>query len=184
MTWQDINEQQKQAHKFEFDYGPLLDFILSKLPSNPLVVELGTFMGCSAVYLLQNPVMAAARMYTVDTFLHYAGRQNFFIESAKNFKACGCRDRIRMLTCLSWEAACLFDEQEVDFVWIDAGHSFANCSRDIEAWQSKIKPGGFLAGHDLSEAGVLLAVEKFCFATGRTHNVFNPTGWKSWWIQL
>ena len=40
-------------------------------------------------------------------------------------------------------------DASLDFVFIDADHTYEGCWRDIAAWLPKLKPGGLLAGHDL-----------------------------------
>lgn len=184
MTYQDVNEQQKKAAGFDFDYGPLLDDLLLLLPSAPpLIVELGTYLGCSAAYLVSK-MAPGTRLYSVDTFETYGNSQKFFASAVLNLKACGVRDAVHLLSCRSWEAAQFFDEKEVDMVWIDAGHDFISVKGDLDAWHSRVKPGGILAGHDLSEAAVKLAVERFCFAEKKEYHVYQPNGWMSWWIQM
>jgi SAM-dependent methyltransferase len=46
------------------------------------------------------------------------------------------------------EAAALFPTMSCDFVFIDADHSFAGVTADLAAWFSRVKPGGWLCGHD------------------------------------
>ena len=36
----------------------------------------------------------------------------------------------------------------LDFVFIDADHSYLGVKQDISHWRSKVKPGGWLGGHD------------------------------------
>lgn len=57
-------------------------------------------------------------------------------------------------------AAKEFEDNSCDMVFIDGDHSFEGCSRDIDAWLPKVKPGGFLAGHDYESTypGVVAAV--------------------------
>lgn len=58
--------------------------------------------------------------------------------------------------------------------YIDADHSFEACFNDLVAWSKRLKPGGWLMGHDFtnnSQAqkwnfGVIPAVEKFCAEHG------------------
>jgi|TARA_Y100000034_G_scaffold126510_1_gene177839 predicted O-methyltransferase YrrM len=57
-----------------------------------------------------------------------------------------------------------FADFSFDFVFIDADHTYEGVMRDIEAWTPKIRPGGFITGHDYQDAtaGVQQAVnEKF-----------------------
>jgi predicted O-methyltransferase YrrM len=125
-----------------------------------------------------------ARLYTVDTFEFYGGLPLFMFRAIRNMKACGVMDRIHVLACRSWDAASLFDDGEVDLLWVDAGHDFTSVKNDLEAWKPKIKPGGILAGHDLKEPGVAKALECFCATTGRTYTVWDKEGWPSWWFQF
>lgn len=57
------------------------------------------------------------------------------------------------------EAAKHVDNASLDFVFIDADHSEKGCRRDIEAWLPKIKPTGWIMGHDINWPGVRVAVD-------------------------
>jgi predicted O-methyltransferase YrrM len=72
------------------------------------------------------------------------------------------REHLRPLRATSLEAAELFEDASLDFVFIDAAHDFENVRADIQAWRPKVKPGGVLAGHDYLACwpGVILAVEQ------------------------
>ena len=48
----------------------------------------------------------------------------------------------------------------LDFVFIDAEHTFEAVVSDIRAWLPKVKHGGCIAGHDLDWDGVKRAVEQ------------------------
>ena len=48
----------------------------------------------------------------------------------------------------SVEASKLYDDQSLDFVFIDGNHLYYAVKADIEHWLPKIKPGGVIAGHD------------------------------------
>jgi hypothetical protein len=59
----------------------------------------------------------------------------------------------------------------LDFVFIDADHSYEGCSTDIAAWAPKLKPGGLLSGHDYDNTdypqwGVKRAVDEYVAANG------------------
>lgn len=59
------------------------------------------------------------------------------------------------------KAASQYADNSLDFVFIDAGHSYENAHADIQAWLPKVKTGGFLAGHDYGSApGVNRAVNE------------------------
>ena len=69
----------------------------------------------------------------------------------------------------SWEMANNFEDESVDFVFIDAGHEYDSVVKDITSWLPKIKKGGIISGHDyFNPCGVKQAVDelitdvKFC----------------------
>jgi len=154
-TWRDIEAQQLKLLGFSFNYAEVLDACVARLPNFPVVVELGAGLGCSATYLVQRHNID---VYTVDRF-HY--NHSFFTLS--NLKACGVLNRIRMLPCISWYAAKLFDNASVDFVWMGAGGAgeYDSVTCDLNAWKPKLKPEGVMAGHDLALPAVRRALMNF-----------------------
>ena len=48
----------------------------------------------------------------------------------------------------SLEAAETTQDESLDFVYIDADHSYKSCMLDIIAWESKVRHGGIISGHD------------------------------------
>jgi hypothetical protein len=51
------------------------------------------------------------------------------------------------------EVAALFDDNELDFVYIDASHDYDAVASDLRAWAPKVRPGGVIAGHDYGFIG-------------------------------
>lgn len=60
----------------------------------------------------------------------------------------------------SVEMAAQHADASLDLVYIDARHSYESVKQDIAAWLPKIKPTGYIAGHDfcLTFTGVIRAV--------------------------
>jgi predicted O-methyltransferase YrrM len=75
------------------------------------------------------------------------------------------QNRISFLRETSTSASFKFTDNFFDMVFIDADHSYEGCKQDIEHWYPKVKPGGWLAGHDYKHPGynfqVHLAVDEF-----------------------
>lgn len=46
------------------------------------------------------------------------------------------------------EATCLFKDGSVDFVYLDADHSYEAVRDQIKRWYPKLRPGGVLGTHD------------------------------------
>lgn len=57
-------------------------------------------------------------------------------------------DRRQVIRKPSVEAAKDVKDGSLDFVFIDADHSYEGCRADIEAWKEKVRKGGYLCGHD------------------------------------
>ena len=72
------------------------------------------------------------------------------------------------------EAAKLHEDHSLDFVYIDADHSYSAVVTDINAWKSKIKKGGYIAGHDSYMPEVLRAVND---CLGEPIDIFKDTSW-------
>ena len=66
----------------------------------------------------------------------------------KNMKIMGLSEYIIVHQMDGAKAAQLFDEESVDFCFLDASHVAADVQKDIDAWWPTIKKGGFLGGHD------------------------------------
>lgn len=69
--------------------------------------------------------------------------------------------------CKLWRGASIqiapaFGDGHFDFVFIDADHSYEGASSDIAAWTPKVRPGGFICGHDYQPRfqGVIDAVDE------------------------
>ena len=93
----------------------------------------------------------------------------------------GSRARIRRMT--SEAAAAETLDGSLDFVFIDADHSYEGCSADIRLWAPKVRPGGLLCGHDYGHVrpefnGVIRAVDEafeangWALTTGRDYTWF------------
>lgn len=69
---------------------------------------------------------------------------------------------VYLLRAQSVKAAAAMDEGRLDGVMIDGNHSREAVAADIGAWRSKVRPGGFLAGHDYEDRfpGVRQAVDE------------------------
>ncbi len=50
-------------------------------------------------------------------------------------------------------AAERFPDGDVDFVFVDADHTYEGCLGDLKAWVPKVRKGGVIAGHDYFTPG-------------------------------
>jgi hypothetical protein len=92
----------------------------------------------------------------------------------------------------SLSASSLFQNDSLDFVYLDAAHDYKNVTFDIMTWLPKVKPGGILAGHDYLDLQpteinptlfeVKSAVDSF-FKDRTVHSTQeDPKDFPSWWV--
>jgi hypothetical protein len=73
------------------------------------------------------------------------------------------RPRLTLLEKPSIEAAAWLNPASLCFVFIDADHSYEAVKADIAAWRTRVRPGGWITGHDYDPAkfpGVVAAVDE------------------------
>lgn len=71
-------------------------------------------------------------------------------------------DRVDIVRSDSVSAASQVEDSSLDFVFIDADHSYEGCKADIDAWSPKVRKGGIISGHDYNPKwpGVIKAVDE------------------------
>lgn len=84
---------------------------------------------------------------------HEGNLERFKAHAEKHFP--GRVDIMRMSTL---QAASLVDDESLDFVFIDADHTYDAAMADIKAWTPKVRDGGMIAGHDVNWPSVHQAV--------------------------
>lgn len=91
------------------------------------------------------------------------------------------RNIVRPVKMSSVEAAKLYDDNSLFFVFIDGSHLYEAVREDIIAWLPKVKSGGFIGGHDIDQPeefnGVRRAVDELIGP--QNIKVYNK-GWASW----
>ena len=140
---------------------------------NALFVEVGAWLGRSTAFLAVEILNSKKniKFHCVDTWagsdehVHQAHdyvKQNIlyhkFLENIKPVS-----DIVVPVQKLSVEAAQDYDDESIDFVFLDASHDYENVKNDLIAWYPKIKKGGTFGGHDYGYAwtGVMQAVDEF-----------------------
>ena len=140
-----------------FDFADFYDFIAAHF-NEGIFVEIGVWKGLSIKYLAEKTKGKNIRIYGIDTFKGTAGEHDDDIDIIndslltrflKNVEGTG----IEAITGRSSEVDVLFQDESIDFLFIDADHHYEAVKRDIELWYPKIKKGGIISGHDYAEGG-------------------------------
>lgn len=132
------------------------EFIINQLNNRDYKVgaEIGSYLGKFANHILKN---WNGTLYLIDVWrkletTEYVDMSNKDIEDNVWLSAMksirGYEDRALMMRMYSNQAAQLFSDNSLDFVYIDANHKYDAVKEDIELWWPKIKSGGMLSGHD------------------------------------
>lgn len=106
------------------------------------IVEVGVYTGQSAAFLgveLFNRHCGLSVKFDLVDSMHEQHRSRQNLERLPGFN---------FISGQSHEVADLYDHRSLDMVFIDADHSYAAVSRDIDAWLPKVRKGGIIAGHD------------------------------------
>lgn len=140
------------------------------LPENPVCAEVGVAEGLFSADILRWP---AGKLFMVDNWAIIPTQTGDGASPKewhdKNYQDAMNRvepfkERVEVLRGISWDMAAKVQDESLDLVYLDAGHSYDCVKRDLEAWFPKLKKGGVMAGHDyLNTAyGVKQAVLEFC----------------------
>lgn len=57
-------------------------------------------------------------------------------------------DRCTIVRATSADASASVPDGSLDFVYLDADHSYGAVHQDLGTWSAKVRPGGLIAGHD------------------------------------
>lgn len=133
--------------------------------------EIGVYDGSHAWSLLLKLPMK--KLYLIDPYLPYSGnpperhRSRVWLLRAKrragiiaNSKFPG---KCQFIYKKSNVAVKQFEDNYLDFVYIDANHSYKSVREDIRIWHEKVRIGGIIGGHDYAphEPEVIKAVDEW-----------------------
>lgn len=133
--------------------------MVQEAPDEAHLVEIGTFLGRSACLMAELIRESGKPLLfdTVDLFddSHLPEWAKKDIAGKTKLQVCrqylvqaGVDHLVNIVPLPSVKAAELFQDKSVWFAWIDADHSREAVAADVAAWYPKIKPGGYIGGHD------------------------------------
>jgi len=150
-------------------YG-LAELLKDKI--NPVGLEIGCSEGDTSIFLLSsNPNL---RLISIDPYVEYLDwngnqlndRPNLFHKTKKRLSSYS--NRFVLIRDYSDNAISQFENESLDFIFIDGLHTYEQVKKDCENYYSKIKPGGLFSGHDYNTIpAVNKAVNEFAFSVNR-----------------
>lgn len=117
-------------------------------------VELGSFKAEYAKFILKN---WPGTLYLIDVWRglddaeyedcsNHKLHSDIYAEAIKNLV--GYEDRAYMLRAKGNQVVDIFKDNSLDFIYIDANHTYEAVKEDIIHWYPKVKSGGIVSGHD------------------------------------
>lgn len=158
-----------------FNYEFLYNEVISRFNSGSIFVEIGAYLGKSTCFLAEKLIESGKdiELNIVDNWVghpsdvglakeikQFGNIYDIFIE---NMTKANVINKLNIIRGDSTETADLFNDDSVDFIFIDAAHDYESVKNDITAWLPKIKQTGIISGHDygnLVPTGVDQAVDE------------------------
>jgi len=121
-----------------------------------LVAEVGSWKGLSASVLARVVKANHGHIYAIDHWEGVLGSsqdsraksEDVYCIFRENMRRLGGWDIVHPMVMKSAEALRIFNDETLDFVFIDADHRYKAVKRDIVGWWQKLKTGGMICGHD------------------------------------
>jgi hypothetical protein len=121
-----------------------------------LGVEIGVAYGGHSESILKNTNIK--KLYGIDPYLNYDGyegdgqcKEQVVMDDIFNFvkkRLSYYNDRFELVREMSNVAVEKFEDNSLDFVYIDGNHFEEYFKEDLNNWWPKIKKGGVMCGHD------------------------------------
>lgn len=136
---------------------------------NKLGLKIGAEIGVSAGVNAENfcREIPGLTLYCVDSWEGVKGEPRY-----QRAKIILQKYDVIFIRKASMEAVKNFEDDSLDFVFIDANHQFDFVMEDIIEWSKKVRLGGIVSGHDyyhsnLGKIGVVEAVDSYV----KAHNL-------------
>jgi len=109
------------------------------------------------------------KLYCVDPYKSYEEIGKIYPQELMDSIYKNAKERLAVFNCklikkTSMEALGDFEDNSLDFVFIDGNHKYKYTLEDITEWTKKVRPGGVVCGHDyqkIHDFGVIEAVNKY-----------------------
>ncbi len=160
-----------------FDYEECFQKAVETCPENGKIVELGCWKGKSSTFLITEALNSGKNMelHFVDTWAgspeHLNPDEGAYEEGLvddpdfvykiflENINKIDYPKHIHKMH--TFQASKLFENNSIDFLFIDTAHEFRHVEKEISLWYPKVKSGGIISGHDYFYPGVMRAVKDF-----------------------
>lgn len=142
--------------------------LLKKLPYIAKVAEIGVNEGEFSQHILS--ICKPTKLFLIDLWSSKRYNNNKFDSVNEKFRKYIEKGEVEIIRDNSLSAHHIFNNEYFDWIYIDTDHSYQQTIQELYAWEPKIKPNGFICGHDYVMGnwdidfryGVIEAVTEFC----------------------
>ena len=167
-----------------FNYERLYSKAVDLFPTGSHFVEIGCWKGKSSVFMAVEIINSGKKIKfdCIDTFIekdsHLDLEMNLVLnEFKKNIEP--VNHIINLIHADSSTTAANYQDESIDFIFIDGDHSYEGVIKDLKAWIPKIKKTGVISGHDY---GWHPPVHKACDDIFGVGDYTDPWGIGCFWI--
>jgi len=186
MITQRFNPDKDWLHKnvkknFHFTgFTCMINQLVDMIPRDSTMIEIGSYMGESTMMLASSKLFK--KIYAIDPhdgkepFNDYTGYDWEFVKKEFHLNT-RYFDNITLISDFNYNVVDMFDDESIDFIYIDADHEYDSVKRDIELYLPKLKKTGIIGGHDYNEnlwEGVFHAVNDIL---GEPDYIFEDASW-------
>jgi predicted O-methyltransferase YrrM len=134
------------------------------------MVEVGSYAGESARIF---SFMTNAIIFCVDPWM---GNSMSIVEERFDYRTKDDKNIVKIKK-KSSEAHLLFEDESLDFVYIDANHTYESVKEDITLWLPKVKKGCYIGGHDYKQRKYYGVEKAVLELLGEPEQTFIDTSW-------
>ena len=138
-----------------FNYENFYKRMVEKFPNGSSFLEIGSWKGMSSAYMCIEIINSRKNIqfYCLDTWEGSVEHRINGIDTSNLFELflnnmIPVRNYYKALRTTSLLGSLQFEDESLDFVFIDASHEYEDVKQDISIWLPKVKHGGILSGHD------------------------------------
>jgi len=147
-----------------FNFGNLYTDLVGRYREG-VFIEIGAYKGQSVYFMAEKIINSGKdiKVFAIDVWEDYL-LDGVLTQTASYDEFMTNIDAVKsVVTAIkgdSHDVSTQFEDNSVDFIFFDGNHTYEHIRRDIELWKPKVKPGGFIGGHDYTWGGVARAVNE------------------------
>ncbi len=158
------------------------ELLVQLLPKNAVIAEIGVAEGEFSQHLVN--FSQPQKLHLIDPWIHQE-REDYIKDKNNVSNEEGDRrhqavsdqfateiqsGQVEIHREFSYDIVDQFPDEYFDWIYVDAVHSYEGAKEDLERFLPKVKPNGFILGHDYTnhidaldmDFGVVEAVDEFC----------------------